>query len=260
MGALDSALAPPVRCVSVRIPGSPGSTPGRGHRPGTNETPDRKARIAAHESCRPRRLLLQRRAENLRLSRCCRRLVPVDLRRLRRPRRLGATYSGPSLLSASASGLTIATPPAPIFCPRPTPGSKNDGFTRPSTGAWTEFEFSVIGAIALDLFGLFAWRQTDDLDVSIAISVEDIDGAVALLPGWSRQGAHRWRTPDGLRVDILPLGKKAQFRPNSARGFTRPCRGRQGSHFGEPGSRRPTPLATCRGHKSRGPRGLRTWP
>jgi len=74
--------------------------------------------------------------------------------------------------------------------------------------AWSHLDFALIGASALDVFGLFEWRRTDDLDVSIAIAADEIEGAVAQLPGWSRVAAHRWQTADSLRVDILPVGSK----------------------------------------------------
>jgi hypothetical protein len=51
------------------------------------------------------------------------------------------------------------------------------------------------------------WRQTGDLDLTVAASLEEYLGA-SLPPGWARDALmeQRWSSPEGVLVDIIPAG------------------------------------------------------
>jgi predicted nucleotidyltransferase len=71
-------------------------------------------------------------------------------------------------------------------------------------------ELVIIGAIALQM-GLADWsRHTDDVDVAIAIDLDNFPQLTSLLQeqGWKQHGRreHRWSTPAGARLDLIPAG------------------------------------------------------
>ena len=66
-------------------------------------------------------------------------------------------------------------------------------------------EIALIGAMALRV-GLADWsRHTEDVDVAIAIDLDDYPRLVSFLQegGWIQDSRreHRWRTPEGARLD-----------------------------------------------------------
>ncbi|MFW6023330.1 MAG: nucleotidyl transferase AbiEii/AbiGii toxin family protein [Myxococcota bacterium] len=65
----------------------------------------------------------------------------------------------------------------------------------------------VIGAAAVGARQLTS-RLSDDLDLAIAVDLDDYPGAIAGLPGWRQhpKKAQRWLAPNDLPVDILPAG------------------------------------------------------
>lgn len=81
---------------------------------------------------------------------------------------------------------------------------------------WGSEEFIVIGAAAIACHLDLSWRETLDLDLSVASGpeacAEDLEGL-----GWRRrEGApQRWIVPDGFVVDVLPahpaLVSKGEF-------------------------------------------------
>ncbi len=72
---------------------------------------------------------------------------------------------------------------------------------------WAAEQFVLIGASALGCFLDMRWRGTADLDLTLAISLEEYLDQT-LVPGWRRdQGMeHRWYSPAGVIVDIIPAG------------------------------------------------------
>jgi predicted nucleotidyltransferase len=70
---------------------------------------------------------------------------------------------------------------------------------------WPDRAMVIIGATALGLFVEMRWRQTADLDLVIAIGVDDLQ-AIAQRPGWQQSALrqHEFRSPQGARMDILP--------------------------------------------------------
>ena len=72
---------------------------------------------------------------------------------------------------------------------------------------WGADRFVLIGASALGCFLEMRWRQTGDLDLTVAASLEEYLGA-SLPPGWTRDARmeQRWSSPEGVLVDIIPAG------------------------------------------------------
>jgi predicted nucleotidyltransferase len=52
------------------------------------------------------------------------------------------------------------------------------------------------------------WRQTHDLDLSLAASLEEYPARLDLQHGWSPDPGfeHRWLAPTGVKVDVIPAG------------------------------------------------------
>jgi predicted nucleotidyltransferase len=78
-------------------------------------------------------------------------------------------------------------------------------------------EIAIIGAIALRVGLGDRSRHTEDVDVAIAIDLDDFPRLTSLLQerGWMQDGRreHRWRTSDDARLDLIPAGpalRKAQ--------------------------------------------------
>lgn len=73
---------------------------------------------------------------------------------------------------------------------------------------WPETRFTLIGATALACQLREFYRQTYDLDVSVALPLDQLPSELRKLPGWQRhaRNEHEWRTPDGTRVDVIPAG------------------------------------------------------
>ena len=72
---------------------------------------------------------------------------------------------------------------------------------------WDEDEIVIIGAAALRYHLGHEWRETHDLDLSIATSVERHAAVLADLPGWARDSRmeQTWMAPDDVRIDIIPV-------------------------------------------------------
>jgi predicted nucleic acid-binding protein len=70
---------------------------------------------------------------------------------------------------------------------------------------------ALIGATALGCHIPMKWRRTEDLDLVVALSIEDASRALAALPGWSQNDRkeHEWRSPRGVLVDLLPVSTQA---------------------------------------------------
>lgn len=75
-------------------------------------------------------------------------------------------------------------------------------------GLWPQAKVSLIGASALTCLLPGFHRRTYDLDVTVAISVDALSSELRRLVGWKQdpQLEHRWLTPAGLKVDLIPAG------------------------------------------------------
>jgi predicted nucleotidyltransferase len=68
----------------------------------------------------------------------------------------------------------------------------------------------LIGAMAYRVWIHDLHRHTLDIDFAIAVDLDDYERLVALLreAGWEQEARreHRWTTPSGVRIDLLPAG------------------------------------------------------
>ena len=71
---------------------------------------------------------------------------------------------------------------------------------------WGRDSIVLIGASALTCSIDMNWRETHDLDISVAISIDDYPGGLSDLPGWKPHPTleHEWLSPRGVRIDVLP--------------------------------------------------------
>jgi len=93
-------------------------------------------------------------------------------------------------------------------------GSRETDALRALSSAWPGAETVVVGASALRCHMPMSWRTSEDLDLSVAASVEDAVAAIARLSGWTpdpRQ-EQRWHSPAGIAVDIIPASHEALAR------------------------------------------------
>jgi predicted nucleotidyltransferase len=72
---------------------------------------------------------------------------------------------------------------------------------------WSNTRFCLIGASAL-VRQMDLPRETRDLDISVSVSVDELAAGLSHLEGWKRnpKKQHEWRSPTGVRVDVLPAG------------------------------------------------------
>ena len=72
---------------------------------------------------------------------------------------------------------------------------------------WRDTKFCLIGASALAC-QIDLPRQTDDLDISVSVSLDELAADLPRLQGWKRntRNEHEWLSSDGIKVDILPAG------------------------------------------------------
>jgi len=70
---------------------------------------------------------------------------------------------------------------------------------------------TLIGATALGCHIPMTWRRTEDLDIVVALSIEDASRTLGSVPGWSRnpRKEHEWRAPEGVQIDLLPVSDEA---------------------------------------------------
>ena len=85
---------------------------------------------------------------------------------------------------------------------------------RALTNALPGAEAVVVGATALRCHMPMGWRTSEDLDLSVTVSVEDAIAAIDRLPGWTHdpRQEQRWHTPAGVAVDIVPASPDAMAR------------------------------------------------
>ncbi|MPY86915.1 MAG: hypothetical protein GEU99_03240 [Luteitalea sp.] len=72
----------------------------------------------------------------------------------------------------------------------------------------------VIGAIALRVWILHEYRVTEDIDVAVALDLDELQVLTVRLAflGWrpDQRWEPRWHSPHGARVDLLPIGLRAR--------------------------------------------------
>lgn len=73
-------------------------------------------------------------------------------------------------------------------------------------GTWAENQIVIVGAAALRYHLGTQWRETHDLDLTVATSVEDHVAVLTGLPNWAHDRLYeqRWIAPNDVRIDIIP--------------------------------------------------------
>ncbi|HEY6726531.1 MAG TPA: hypothetical protein VI197_20995 [Polyangiaceae bacterium] len=79
---------------------------------------------------------------------------------------------------------------------------------RELTRAWPNRKIVVIGATALGFYFDMRWRKTADVDLALAIELDEFPGPLLAQYGWLQhpQRAHEFESPLGAKVDLLPAG------------------------------------------------------
>jgi len=72
---------------------------------------------------------------------------------------------------------------------------------------WSDTKFCLIGASALAC-QIDLPRPTDDLDISVSVSLDELAAGLPRVDGWKRnlEKEHEWLSPAGIKVDVLPAG------------------------------------------------------
>jgi predicted nucleotidyltransferase len=78
---------------------------------------------------------------------------------------------------------------------------------RQLTELWRDTRFCLIGASALAC-QIDLPRKTDDLDISVSVSLDELAAGLPRLKRWKRnpKKEHEWLLPNGVKVDVLPAG------------------------------------------------------
>lgn len=74
---------------------------------------------------------------------------------------------------------------------------------------WPGVRAVIIGATALGFYFDMRWRKTADVDLAVAVTLDDLT-VLAARPGWSRhpKKEHEFTSPSGAKLDLLPVGPK----------------------------------------------------
>ncbi|MCK5797811.1 MAG: hypothetical protein KAI47_11535, partial [Deltaproteobacteria bacterium] len=65
----------------------------------------------------------------------------------------------------------------------------------------------IVGASALGFYCDMTWRKTADVDLVIAIEMEDFPFGIDALEGWQRGNKeHEFCSAEGVKIDIIPAG------------------------------------------------------
>ena len=77
--------------------------------------------------------------------------------------------------------------------------------------AWPEADIAVVGAVALSTHIELSYRRTDDLDLVLALDMEQFPGPLPRMAGWQQHRSieHRFYSPEGQEVDVLPVSMEA---------------------------------------------------
>jgi predicted nucleotidyltransferase len=75
---------------------------------------------------------------------------------------------------------------------------------------WPGRDVVIIGATALGFYYDMEWRKTADVDLVVAVEIDEFPGRLAERPGWDQHPdkQHEFQSPHGVRLDILPAGEK----------------------------------------------------
>lgn len=74
---------------------------------------------------------------------------------------------------------------------------------------WPELQLVLIGANGLAFSIDMRWRTTQDLDLVIALELDDFPGRLARLQDYKQELPHRWQSASGVKIDFLPCGPKS---------------------------------------------------
>ncbi len=82
------------------------------------------------------------------------------------------------------------------------------GALREIETVWPQVKAVIIGATGLGFYYDMRWRQTSDVDLVLALEIEDFPGALLGRDGWSRHKSkeHEFISPQGAKLDLLPVG------------------------------------------------------
>jgi predicted nucleotidyltransferase len=74
---------------------------------------------------------------------------------------------------------------------------------------WPGIDAVIIGAAALGFYYDMRWRRTADVDLMLALELDEFPGALVRRPGWRRHPIreHEFTSPTGARLDLLPAGR-----------------------------------------------------
>jgi predicted nucleotidyltransferase len=75
---------------------------------------------------------------------------------------------------------------------------------------WPGTQAVIIGATALGFYCDMSWRRTADVDLVVALELDEFPGALPERPGWLQdtRKEHEFRSPQGVKLDLLPAGRK----------------------------------------------------
>ncbi len=73
---------------------------------------------------------------------------------------------------------------------------------------WPKNRCVIVGATALDVRLGLRWRVTHDLDLAVELTPEELGRDLGTLPEWSRASDQRWRSSQGVLVDLIPAARE----------------------------------------------------
>ena len=79
---------------------------------------------------------------------------------------------------------------------------------RDLTEVWPDRKIVIIGATALGFYFDMRWRKTSDVDLVLAVELDQFPGPLLAQNGWRQhpQKDHEFESPLGVKLDLLPAG------------------------------------------------------
>jgi predicted nucleotidyltransferase len=76
-------------------------------------------------------------------------------------------------------------------------------------GLWPQRSWVIVGATALGFYHEMTWRKTADVDLAVALELDEFPAGLSELDGWSRTPGreHEFVSSQGVRLDVLPAGR-----------------------------------------------------
>lgn len=76
------------------------------------------------------------------------------------------------------------------------------------TQVWPDRKIVIIGATALGFYFDMQWRKTSDVDLVLAVELDEFPGPLLTQNGWHQhpQKDHEFESPLGAKLDLLPAG------------------------------------------------------